>query len=699
MKKFVNIILSASALLLSIAPAMAQQDFATGYFLGGYQYAYRLNPAFQSERGFFTVGLGATGLSSASEMGITDFLYVKDGKTVLFMNNKVSSSEFLGNINTEGENLNLGINLNILSSGSWNKEKTTFTTFDINLRSANDIDLPYDLFRFLKDGASNGTTFDLSGTGLHSKNYLEIAYGISRNFNNFLNFGVRVKGLVGLADVNMEMEKLQMTLSGDKWQFQGQGTLKASSAALDIKTKADGTYDYSTIGLPNPYTSKLSAVGLGGALDAGISVNLLPWITVSAALLDFGVMRWNHEIMGATDSAGYTWDPSTGEEVDLMGGSGSDMSSEVDAIKDALSNIYQFKATAAQTDAKFETIPFRVNAGLEIRVPFYQRLSVGALYTHQNLKDFSALTNLNTNNLRFSANWTPLNFLSASVSTTMSNLFKSYGAALNFHPALINLFVGIDCIPQNTISVGPLLNDVLPAAVQPYSKYLQVPSDNLNINAYIGFNLAFGKRQLDYRKMSRQIIKEKKEKEEAKAAEKKEKEEQKAKDKELKEYEKLQAQEAKEAEKQAKEAEKAAKAQAKEDAKAAKEAEKEAKAQAKAEQQAAKEAAAQAKADAKAAKEAEKAAKAQAKADKAAAKAAEQNAALEAKAAQFETEKAKLEEAPAEEVVEEAETTVEELLENAVSPETETPAEEETPKEETEASAPAVPEIFEIPNL
>ena len=714
-----RIVISASALLLGLVPAMAQQDFQTGYFLGGYQYAYRLNPAFQGEKNFLAVGVGNVGLNTTSNVGITDFLYVKDGKTVTFLNDAVTAAEFMGNINPINS-FDASANVNLFATGTWKKDKNQFSTFDITLRSTNSVSLPSDLFRFLKEGTTNGTTFDLSGTSVRSNNYLEIAYGVSRNFNNFLAFGVRLKGLVGLADLNAKMESLTMTLADDKWQFQGNGKLLMSSPAVTMQTKADGTYDYSTIGLPSPITSKLAAVGLGGAIDAGISVNLLPWITISAALLDFGVMRWGHEIVGVTDSAGYTWEPSKGEEIDLMGGgesSGSGMDGEMDKIKEALSNMYQFKAADPEVASKFERMPFRFNAGLEIRVPFYQRLSVGALYTLNNVTDFSALTQVNTNNLRFSANWTPLNFLSASVTTTMSEAFKAYGAALNIHPLLfINLFAGIDLIPTNTISAGPLLNDILPAAVQPYSKYIQVPADDLNINAYVGLSFSLGKRQVDYRKLSRQIIQEKKEKEDAKAAEKKEKQEQKAKEQQLKEYEKLQAEEAKAAEKQAKEdakaakiAEKEAAKQAAEDAKAAKIAEKEAKEQAAAEAKAAKEAEKQAKANAKAAKEAEKAAKAQEKAAKAAEKAAAKNAEVDAALEEYKAKKAAKEaaEAPAEEVNTEA-NAAESLLDSVLENKTEEVAPAEAPAEEPKAEEPKVeepkeeapaPTVFEFPNL
>ena len=713
-----RIVISASAMLLGLVPAMAQQDFQTGYFLGGYQYAYRLNPAFQSEQNFLAVGVGNTGLNTTSNVGITDFLYVKNGKTVTFLNDAVPASEFLGNINQTGNSLDASANLNLFASGTWKKEKNQFSTFDVTLKSNNSVTLPYDLFRFLKEGTANGTTFDLSGTGLRSNNYLEIAYGVSRNFNKFLTFGVRLKGLVGLADVNMHMENLTMTMASDKWQFQGNGKLLVSSPAVEMQTKADGTYDYSTLGLPNPVTKKLTTVGLGGALDVGVSVNLLPWITLSAAVLDFGVMRWGHEIVGVTDSAGYTWEPSKGEEIDLMGGSGSgsNMSGEMDKIKEALSNMYQFKAADPEVASKFESMPFRFNAGLEVRVPFYQRLSVGALYTMSNLTDFSALTQVNKNNLRLSANWTPINFLSASASTTVTDLFKSYGAAINIHPLLfINLFAGIDLIPTNTLSAGSLLNDLLPAAVQPYSKYIQVPADDLNVNAYLGLSFSLGKRQVDYRKMSRQIIQEKKEKEAAKIQEKKEKEEQKAKEQKVKEYEKQQAEEAKAAKqaekeeaKAAKQAEKEAAAQAKEDAKAAKIAEKEAKEQAAAEAKAAKEAAAKAKADAKAAKEAEKAAKAQEKAAIAAEKAAAKNAQLEAATAKMEEEKAAkaaAEQQAAEEAAATEANAAESLLESVLENKAEEPAPEAAPAEEPKQEEPkeeapaATPTVFEFPNL
>ena len=60
MKKVFVLFLSG-LLAFGAAADLCAQDFETGYFLGGNPYAFRLNPAFQSERGILSIGLGQTG--------------------------------------------------------------------------------------------------------------------------------------------------------------------------------------------------------------------------------------------------------------------------------------------------------------------------------------------------------------------------------------------------------------------------------------------------------------------------------------------------------------------------------------------------------------------------------------------------------------------------------------------------------------
>lgn len=51
MKK-IHIILGIMAVLAASASAYAQQNLRSGYFLDGYTYRYKFNPAFQGERGY-----------------------------------------------------------------------------------------------------------------------------------------------------------------------------------------------------------------------------------------------------------------------------------------------------------------------------------------------------------------------------------------------------------------------------------------------------------------------------------------------------------------------------------------------------------------------------------------------------------------------------------------------------------------------
>ena len=684
-------LIAVSSLLLVGALCAKAQDFATGYFLGGYQYAYRMNPAFPSEHNFFSVGLGQLGANIQSDFGFSDFVKKNAaGQYVLFLNNEITTDNFMSGINPGLNKFELSTNLNLITRGHWNTEKHAMTTFDVAIKSTTRLDLPYDLFYFLKDGTATKSSFDFSGTGLTSRNYLELAYGVTKIVKNKVNYGFRIKGLVGLANASMKMDKLNVDMSSSTWQIDAQGSLSGSVPFATIGVDDEGYYDYSKIAIDASKVTK--NLGLGVAGDFGISINLFPWFTVSGAILDFGVVNWVDEIVGSVSTVS-TFDSSKATDEDQM-----------NQFLKSLSGIYKFKADPVPANAKiaggsWEKLPYRINAGAELRIPFLQWISLGALYTMYN-GDFS----FKTDELLLSANMTLLNFLSVSASSKLGNFGKSFGGAINIHPGLFNLFAGVDVIPTNLINIGGLFKNV-PEAVKPY---MLAPADDLNLNAYVGLSFALGKRQIDYRKMSRQIIKDQKEKEEQKAIEKKEKAEQKAKEKELKEYEKLQAEEAK----AAKAAEKEAAKQAKEDAKAAKIAEKEAKEQAAAEAKAIKEAEKQAKAEAKAAKEAEKAAKAQEKAAKAAEKAAAKNAELEAAAAKMEAEKAakaaEAEAAAAAEVVETEATAAESLLESVLENKTEEPAPAEAPAvEEPKAEEPAVeetpapvaPTVYEFPNL
>ncbi len=471
-------LLSALALFVLAAPSVRSQELETGYFLGGNPYAFRMNPAFQSERNIFSIALGGTGLGTWSNLGISSLFYPGgNGYLYTFMNDRVSPAEFQRKIGRNNR-LDLDARVNLLTLGFWADRR--FYTIDLNVRSLNAVSAPSDLFAFLKEGAQGGNSFDFSGTSIRAKEFVELAFGWSKNYNNVFNAGFRVKALVGAAEAEVLAESMKLSMASDRWEIQARSVLNASSPSLVYRREGEDL-DVGSIEFGG---SKIGPAGYGAALDLGASWNVLPFLTLSAAVLDLGPMRWNREVQGVSPETSYTWAPS-----DQEGGSDDTWEAEMDEATSALSGIFRFKDHSG-SGGQFEMLPFRVNLGAEYRMPFYERLSVGLLYQGRGGAAFSRHTG------RFSLNWNPLRFLSMSTGTTLSKMGQNFGFALNLHPAGINLLVGCDYIPFHTVNVAPLVND-LP---EQFRSLAVLPRDQMKLNLYISLNLALGRSRLNFKK-------------------------------------------------------------------------------------------------------------------------------------------------------------------------------------------------------
>lgn len=491
MKKVSKLLIALSLSAVAMLPAAAQ-DFQTGYFLGGYNHAFRLNPAFQNERTVLSIGLGDIGIGADSEMGISTFLYPKNGKTYTAFNDHVTSAEFLSNFTGETNPIAGSLSFDIGTLAWWTGR--SYITLDARVRSDMDLKVPTDLFRFLKDGATNQKTFDLSSTSFNMNAILEISAGWSHNWNNKFNAGVRIKFLEGITDAHVTFDKLNLTMNDRSWTVDAKGRLDASMEGVPDKLNADGYMDFKEMLKGTDFiTAGTSPSGMGGALDLGVSYNPVSWITLSAAVLDLGMIQWYQNIQGFTPTTPYTWSADD-HQIDLMDGDSFNdfLDDEKDNLKDALENIYRFQPDE-DGKGRMDMLPIRVNAGAEIRLPFYDRLSVGALYSMKHSDDYD------WNEFRLSLNWTPIKFLSLSGSTAASNFGKTFGAAINIHPRTLNFFLGADFIPTEVVKI--------PGADLPLN--IGLPRDDLKVNVYLGLSLGIGKTHMDHaRKYTWGMVKE-----------------------------------------------------------------------------------------------------------------------------------------------------------------------------------------------
>lgn len=459
-------ILSAVILLCSVCSAWAQQNLRTAYFLDGYTYRYKMNPAIQGERGFLSFpALGKVGVGVETNLGLSTFLYPSaDGTLKTFLHPDVTNKEFLDKMKY-GNLIMANVDLPVLALGF--RTGKAYHTLDLSLRADVDANLTKDLFSFIKAGSSEGTTsWNLSDFGARGQAHAELAYGLSYRIGERVSIGARAKVLMGLAKADIAMDNMNLTMSGEEWAVSAKGSATLAGP-VDIGTDQDGAIDFSSIALKDEeeLIAYFDDPAMGFAVDFGFSADLLDWLTLSASVTDLGKVGWKNVMTASTPQTSWSFagfdNLSLDEETSL--------SQELEHIAGGLSD-----AINIRKDGYVEktTSPLSATAylGVEARLPFYKRLTVGALGTHHMAGEYS------WSEARMSVNWALLRIFALSGSYAFSTIGNSMGAAVNIHLPGLTLYAGVD-------SFLPLMN-VTPS---------YIPIDALNTNVSVGLNIAFGK--------------------------------------------------------------------------------------------------------------------------------------------------------------------------------------------------------------
>lgn len=466
MKMKRSYILSIVILLCSVSASYAQQNMRTGYFLDGYTYRYKMNPAIQGERGFLAIpALGKVGVGVESNLGLSTFLYPSaDGTLKTFLHPDVTDKEFLDKMKY-GNLIMTNVDLPVLALGF--RTGKAYHTLDVSVRADADANLTKDLFSFIKSGSSEGvTSWNLSDFGVRGKAYAELAYGLSLRIGEKVTVGARAKMLMGLAKADIAMENMNLTLSGEEWAVNAKGAASVAGP-IYLETDENGLIDFSSIGLQTEeeIIEYLEDPAKGFALDLGISADLLDWLTLSASVTDLGKVGWKNVINASTPQTSWKFD---GFE-NLRLEDENSLSQELEAVVEGLSDAVNIRKDG-YVDRVSEKLSATAYLGLEARLPFYKRLTVGALGTHHMDGAYS------WSEARMSVNWALLRIFSVSGSYAFSTIGDSLGAAANIHLPGLTLYAGVD-------SFLPLMN-MTPS---------YIPIDACNTNVTVGLNIAFGK--------------------------------------------------------------------------------------------------------------------------------------------------------------------------------------------------------------
>lgn len=447
------------------------QFLRTSYFMEGSHYRQQLNPALTPTRGYINLpAIGAFNVAANSNsLGTQDIIDIIDNGDGFYNN-----QDFINRLSNENR-LNVNLNTDIISFG-WYKGKN-FWSFNVGARVDLGAQIPKSMFDFLhdidKEGFNwNNSKFDIGKEELNINAYTEVGIGFARAINERLTVGGKVKVLLGMGNLNLKVNNINVdaNLPEDISNITNVNQIRDYHAKMIVDAKLESSFKgmdlVENTNDPDPRNHYIDdfdfngfgIAGYGGAIDLGASYKILDNLTVSAAVLDLGLIKWSK---GSTNIA------TANGNVDYKG---SDYALTPDGLQQFKSDTESFLNRVESGDVlNYEMLQLQKEDVAKSRTTSLHStmvfgaeysllnnwLSVGALSTTRFTKPKTQTE------LTLSANIRPKSWFNAAISYSMiQSAGKSFGLALKLGP----LFVGTDYMffGSNTKTVNGFLGISIP---------------------------------------------------------------------------------------------------------------------------------------------------------------------------------------------------------------------------------------------
>lgn len=441
--KYINKYMALGLLSMCSLHAMAQQ-LNSAYFTNDYKFRHTMNPAFGNEQNYVSMpGFGNVNVSTMGNFGYEDVIFdnpmfpsTSKDRLTTFMNPYISTADALKGFNS-GDNKILGdVSITVLSAGF--KGFGGYNTIELNARTSFGMSMPYELFEFAKN--TGNRTYNIGNISANGQAFAELAFGHSRQINEKLRVGAKVKLLFGAGrgDVNIDNVKADLA-ADDKWTVSGHAKSEVSVKGFTYKTEEKeykeegrGTYQYVN-------DVDVDGAGLGGfglAFDLGGVYKINNDFTVSAALLDLGFIKWSNNMVAVNGGEEFVFNGFHDVAVNEDRG-GSTLSMQGDKYSDQLADFANLQDKGDE-GGRTTGIGATLNLGCEYTLPVYRKITFGVLSSTRFRGDYS------WTEARVSANWTPLKWIDGGVNMAFGSYRNSFGWVLNFHPKGYNFYVGMD---------------------------------------------------------------------------------------------------------------------------------------------------------------------------------------------------------------------------------------------------------------
>lgn len=381
MKKSLRYMAAALTMAAAILPTSAQ-ELRTSYFMETSNYRHQMNPALLDSPYvgllFSNINIGMTG-----NIGAKQFIFDTNGlpgytgnyRYTTFMDPNVDAKTFLNKLHDKNR-FDLYLNYNLFSVGF--KAWGGVNLLELNLRSNTNLTLPKGLFEFAKT-AGEKEHYEFGGLGMRTQNYMELALGHSRDINKQWRVGGKLKFLIGAAYADFTADNVTLDMTEDAWRIQSNAQMKASLLKSDVihedpsKNSADG----------RPRVKELdnfgfSLPGFGMALDLGVTYKPIDNLTLSAAITDLGFISWKNT-HHASSQGDYTFDGFNNIYIGSDKDQTEDIDDQFDQIGDDLEEMFSVYDDGTKTAT--QALAATLNVGAEYKLPAYDKLKFGFLYT------------------------------------------------------------------------------------------------------------------------------------------------------------------------------------------------------------------------------------------------------------------------------------------------------------------------------
>lgn len=478
-----NFIIMAALLLL---PFMAGAQALKGtYFIDNSLNRNKMNPAFTPRSDYFQMPiLGNLSVGAVSNLDIPTFLYPMNGELVTFLNSQISVDQFERRLPNH-PHLDAETALNIINFGFYTKQKS-FWTFDLGLKAGVDVDLPADLFLFLKKGTgTSGQSYNIANINAYATASLQASLGYSRDIFEGLRVGAKLRFIAPMAYAALNLENVRLTTSKEKWTVETEGYVHAALQGLESDIPAGEVTPEIGFDFNRMLQNKVLA-GFGYSIDLGAEYildlpgTLFDGISVSAAVTDLGLVHYSKDAVHSFSTKG---------KIDWVGFQNvtmDDMDNFESALDDFTSKAEDLlNLTKEKSDGLVRsTMP---NIYLGVEVPFlWKRMSAGLLYSGRFSHSYYR------NELTASLNITPLKWLALGVNYSFLNTARTIGGVLELTPkAGVNFFLGFDYLPLAFAS-APMLMDEVPAFLENMGFNGMPLPMSMRMNLHFGLSFALG---------------------------------------------------------------------------------------------------------------------------------------------------------------------------------------------------------------